>query len=190
MIHPTAEIENGAEVGEGTVIWRWTHVRSTACIGRDCLIGSGVYVDSDVIVGDRVKIENQAKIYLPTRIGDGAFIGPGACLTNDRFPRATHRDGSPKGRTDWTAEGIVVEEGASIGAMVTVLPGLMIGRWSMVGAGSTVLHDVAPHALVVGNPADQIGWVCACGDRLDATLSCTCGQRYRKSSDGLVRHGD
>lgn len=186
MIHPTADIESGATVGSGTTIWRWAHVRSTARIGSNCLIGSGVYIDSDVVVGDRVKIENHAKLFRPARIGDGVFIGPGACLTNDRAPRAVNSDGSPKGCDDWTAVGVIVEEGASIGAMVTVLPGVSIGRWAMVGAGSTVTRDVAAHALAVGNPARRIGWVCACGERLDSSLACSCGRTHRMSADGTV----
>jgi len=188
MIHETADVEPGAQVGEGTDIWRWTHVRSTARIGSNCRIGSGVYIDADVSIGDNVKIENQAKLFLPATIGHGAFIGPGACLTNDRMPRAVNGDGTLKDSDDWAADAVVVEEGASIGAMATVLPGVSVGKWAMVGAGAIVTRDVAAHGLVLGSPARQIGWVCRCGERLDDEFgyACPCGLSYELVGEELV----
>jgi len=188
MIHPTADIEAGAQIGDGTAIWRWTHVRSTARIGEGCLIGSGVYIDAHVTMGDRVKVENHAKLFQPARIGDGVFIGPGACLTNDMVPRSVNPDGTLKSGDDWTPQGVVIDEGASIGAMATLLPGVTIGRWAMIGAGAVVTRDVADHALVVGNPAKPVGWVCVCGEKLDDAGSCTCTRTYPELAEGADRH--
>lgn len=186
MIHATADVEPGAVVGPGTEVWRWTHIRGTAMIGADCLVGAGVYIDAGVVVGDRVKIGNRAQLFLPARVGNGVFIGPGVCLTNDRIPRAVNADDTLKESTDWLAAGADLDDGASIGAMATVLPGISVGRWAMVGAGSIVTRDVRDHALVVGNPAVHAGWVCSCGLRLDSSLACSCGRSYHPVDSGLA----
>jgi UDP-3-O-[3-hydroxymyristoyl] glucosamine N-acyltransferase len=196
-IHPSADVSPQAVIGEGTRVWHHAQIREGAKIGRSCIIGKGVYVDLDVVIGDRVKIQNGASIYRGVTIEDGVFIGPHACLTNDKHPRAITPDGRLKSDRDWKVSTTVVGYGASIGAGAVVLPGLTIGRFAMVGAGAVVTKDVAPHGLVVGNPAEQIGYVCACGHRLimardeEATLteeqtprilrhfSCpACGQDY------------
>jgi UDP-2-acetamido-3-amino-2,3-dideoxy-glucuronate N-acetyltransferase len=165
-IHPTAEVSPLATVGEGTRIWHQAQVRERARIGRSCIIGKGVYIDSDVVVGDRVKIQNGVSIYHGVTIEDGVFIGPHACLANDKLPRAITPDGELKRDADWQVGRILVQYGASIGAGAIILPGVTVGRFAMVGAGAVVTRDVAAHALVVGNPARRVGSVCACGHRL------------------------
>ena len=185
FIHATAEIDEGARIGEGTRIWGHTHVRSSAVIGAECIIGEHAYVDIDVTIGSRVKIQNQALVFGPATIADGVFIGPGACLTNDRSPRAVTPEGEIKNADDWDAAGVSVGEGASIGARATIVSGITIGAWSLVGAGAVVTEDVAPHAVVVGVPARQIGLVCRCARPLDDDLACSAGHRFNRWGESL-----
>ncbi len=165
-IHPTAEVSPQAELGAGTRIWHQAQVREGARLGRDCIIGKGAYIDFDVKIGDKVKIQNYALIYHGATLEDGVFIGPRACLTNDRLPRAITPDGRLKGDDDWQVGPITIRYGASVGAGAILLPGVSIGRFAMVGAGAVVTHDVPDHALVVGHPARLAGYVCRCGRRL------------------------
>ncbi|UNQ72874.1 acyltransferase [Infirmifilum sp. NZ] len=153
--HPTAVVEEGAEVGEGTRIWHFAHVRSGARIGRNCNIGKDVYIDAGAVVGDRVKIQNGVSVYRGVVIEDDVFVGPYAVFTNDKYPRAFS--------TDWEVVPTVVKRGASIGANATIVCGVTIGEYAMVAAGSVVTKDVPPHGLVAGNPARLIGFVCYCG---------------------------
>jgi len=162
-IHPTADVSPEAQIGPGTRIWHQAQVREGAVIGADCILAKGVYVDWDVRVGDRVKVQNYASIYRGATIEDGVFIGPYACLTNDRFPRAVTPQGDLKGEEDWHAGEVLVREGASLGAGAVVLPGVEIGRWALVGAGAVVTQSVPDHGLVVGNPARLVGILCRCG---------------------------
>jgi len=155
-----------AQIGEGTRIWHQAQVREGARIGSNCIIGKGVYIDFDVIIGNKVKIQNGASIYHGVTIEDGALIGPHACLTNDKIPRAITPTGELKGDTDWEVGKILVKSGASIGAGAVVLPDVTIGRFAMVGAGAVVTKDVSEQGLVVGNPARLVGYVCKCGRRL------------------------
>jgi UDP-2-acetamido-3-amino-2,3-dideoxy-glucuronate N-acetyltransferase len=165
-IHPTAEVEPGAIVGDGSRIWHFAHVRAGARVGRGCVVGRAVFIDAGVVVGDACKVQNNALLYAPAVIGRGVFIGPGVILTNDRTPRAVNHDFSPKDASDWTHAGVVVEDGASIGAGTVVVAGITIGRWSMVAAGAVVAGPVAAFALVAGVPARRIGWVGPAGARL------------------------
>jgi UDP-2-acetamido-3-amino-2,3-dideoxy-glucuronate N-acetyltransferase len=153
--HPTAIVEDGAVVGDGTRVWHHAHVRSGATIGRDCVIGKNVYVDEHAVVGDRCKIQNNVSVFHGVSLGDDVFVGPSATFTNDLVPRAFN--------TDWVITPTTVDNGASIGANATVVCGNRLGAFSMVAAGATVTHDVAPHELVAGTPARRLGWVCRCG---------------------------
>jgi acetyltransferase-like isoleucine patch superfamily enzyme len=165
-IHPTAEVSTEAVVGDGTSIWNQAQVREGARIGSGCIIGKNVYVDAGVVIGDRVKVQNNVSVFHGVTIEDGVFVGPHVCFTNDRMPRAINADGSLKTDADWEVSPILVRQGAALGANSTILPGVTIGRWGMVGAGSVVTRDVAEHELVAGNPARRLGSACPCGQPL------------------------
>ncbi|HEY6748319.1 MAG TPA: acyltransferase [Mycobacteriales bacterium] len=158
-VHPSAEVEDGARIGPGSTVWQLAHVRAGASVGAGCTLGRGVFVDEDVILGDRVKVQNYALLYRPARIEDGVFVGPAVVLTNDVYPRAVNPDGSTKTVADWQAVGVTLRQGCAVGARSVLLPGVTVGRWAMVAAGSVVIRDVPDHALVVGVPARHRGWV-------------------------------
>ena len=176
-ISESAIVEKSTIVGQGTSIWHYTQIRGETVIGNDCIIGKDVYIGSGVKIGNNCKIQNGAQIYEPAILGDGIFIGPQVVLTNDRIPRAINPDKSLKSTLDWESVGVVLEEGASVGANSTCVAPLKIGKWAMIGAGSVVIRDVPNYALVVGNPARQIGWVDESGLRLMPH-----GDNYFKSS--------
>ena len=195
-VHPSADLEADVAVGAGTSIWHRAQVRVGARIGRDCVIGRDVFIDEGVTIGDRVKIQNAALVYHGVTVGSGVFIGPGAILTNDRHPRAVTATGDLARAVDWQVSPINLADGASIGAGAVVVAGCDVGSFGMVGAGAVVTRDVPAHALVAGSPARVIGWVCACGQRLqdstghpapatreryaiDPELNCSvCGRHY------------
>jgi bifunctional N-acetylglucosamine-1-phosphate-uridyltransferase/glucosamine-1-phosphate-acetyltransferase GlmU-like protein len=190
MIDPSASVASSASVGEGTRVWGLAQVRERAVLGANCIVGRGAYVGPGVQVGDAVKIQNLAQLHEPAQVASGAFIGPAAVLTNDEFPRAVNPDGSSKSATDWKPVGVLVEEGASIGANAVCVAPVRIGRWALVGAGSTVVDDVADFALVVGTPARRVGWVGKAGRPLeraaDGTFRCPAtGTVYHEDSAGL-----
>jgi len=162
-IHPTAEVSESAQIGDGTQIWHQSQVREGARIGRNCILGKGVYVDFDVQIGDHCKLQNGASVYHGVRLEDGVFVGPGVILTNDRHPRAINPNGSLKTDADWEVGHIHVKRGASLGAGSLVLPDVTIGEFALVGAGAVVTRSVPDHGLVVGNPARLVGYVCRCG---------------------------
>ncbi len=154
FVHETAIVEPGARIGERTRVWHHAHVRDGAVVGADATLGKNVYIDAGVNVGDRVKIQNNVSVYEGVTLEDEVFVGPSAVFTNDRYPRA---------EGDWEVVPTIVRSGASIGANATIVCGVEIGAWAVVGAGAVVTRSVAAHELVVGNPADRIGWACACG---------------------------
>ncbi|MYH96676.1 MAG: N-acetyltransferase [Acidimicrobiia bacterium] len=189
-IKPEAVVEDGAIVGDGTVIWPAAVIRTNAAIGRNCTIGRWVYVDSEVLIGDNCKIQDTARLYGPSEVADGVFIGPDVFFINDRNPRAIKPDGSTIGRDSWNRQGARVGRGASIGAGVIVHAGISIGEWAMIGAGAVVAKDVEPYALVTGIPARRVGWVGEAGHRLLPESSglwrCPAsGNSYREGVDGL-----
>ena len=165
-IHPTADVAPDAAIGPGTSIWNQGQVREGASIGARCIIGKNVYVDAGVVIGDDVKVQNNVSLFHGVTIEDGVFIGPHVCFTNDRVPRAVNPDGSLKTDDDWEVSPTVVRYGAALGANATILPGVTVGRWAMVGSGSVVTRDVAAHELVAGNPARRLGSACPCGQPL------------------------
>lgn len=186
FIHPTALIEDEVSIGCGSQVWALTQVRRGAQLGDRCIVGMGVFVDTHVRIGHRCKIQNHALLFRGSMVDDEVFVGPAACLTNDRNPRATTPQGRLKGDDDWTVSGVTLDQGCSIGAHAVVVGGVRIGSRAMVGAGALVTRDVPPHALVAGTPARRIGWVCRCGHRLGADLGCReCGRRHSPAGDGL-----
>lgn len=166
MIHPSADVSADARLGERTRVWNRAQIREGATIGDDCIIGKDAYIDVGVQVGDKVKIQNGALVYHGTTVESGVFIGPGAILTNDRFPRSITPDGELASADDWTVTETRLRYGCSIGAGAIVVAGSDVGRFATVGAGAVVTRSVADFALVAGNPARLLGWVCACGQRL------------------------
>ena len=180
FVHALALCESD-EVGPRTRIWAFAHVLSGARIGADCKVGSHSFVEGGVVVADRVTIKNGVQLFSGVTVEDEVFLGPGAVFTNDASPRAPY----PKGPTGWGAT--LVGRGATVGANATVLSGLTIGCWAMVGAGSVVTGAVGGHAIVVGNPARQAGWACRCGRALPDDLACpACGRAYRLSDAGTL----
>jgi acetyltransferase-like isoleucine patch superfamily enzyme len=165
-VHPSADLEADVVVGAGTSIWHRAQVRTGARLGTECVIGRDVFIDEGVAIGDRVKIQNGALVYHGVTVEDGVFIGPGAILTNDRYPRAITSTGDLARAEDWTVSPITLRHGSSVGAGAVVVAGTEVGQFATVGAGAVVTRDVPSYALVVGSPARRIGWVCACGARL------------------------
>ncbi len=154
-IHPSAIVEPGSSIGNGTLIWHHVHVRAGARIGSGCTLGKNVFVDTGAVIGDGVKVQNNVSVFSGVTIEDEVFVGPSVVFTNDLWPRAAS--------TDWSITPTLVRHGASIGANATIVCGVTLGSYCTVGAGSVVTTDVAANQLVVGNPARPSGWVCDCG---------------------------
>ena len=185
--HPTTVIDEGCIIGKGTRIWHFCHLMSGCRIGEECNIGQNVVVSPGVVLGNRVKVQNNVSIYTGVICEDDVFLGPSCVFTNVINPRSFI---SRKAEFRTTR----VEKGASIGANATLVCGNRIGRYAMVGAGSVVTRDVPPYALVVGNPARQIGWVSEYGCRLqfDANGEAICpesGEVYRLTGGDVMRIG-
>ena len=167
FIHAQADVDQGAVIGSGSKIWELARVRSGVKIGPKTIIGRSAYIDADVQIGANCKVQNNALIYSPAVVADGVFIGPGAILTNDLNPRAINEIGTLKSAADWKVQRVEILFGASIGAGAICVAPVRIGSWAMVGAGAVVIKNVPDFALVVGNPAKQIGWVGKAGSKLD-----------------------
>ncbi len=173
-VHPTAIVDVGAKIGDGTHIWHWVHICGNAQIGRDCSFGQNVFVGNDVVIGDNVKVQNNVSIYDSVTLEDGVFCGPSMVFTNVINPRSYVSRKSEYKRTR-------VGRGASIGANATIVCGNDVGEFAFVAAGAVVTRDVQPYSLVAGVPARHIGWVCRCGERLIdlPQVLCECGDEYR-----------
>ena len=187
FVHESSYVDEGAAVGAGTKIWHFSHVMAGARIGERCVIGQNVNVGSRAVLGDNVKVQNNVSIYDDVEIEDDVFCGPSMVFTNVLTPRAhvsRKREYSPT----------LVRRGATLGANCTVVCGNEIGRYAMVGAGAVVTRDVPAYALVVGNPARQVGWVCNCGERLsfeaEAAACARCGKKYRKLGETGIEESD
>ncbi len=174
--HPSAFVDEPCEIGAGTKIWHLCHIMPNAKVGKQCILGAGVYVDSGVSIGDNVKIQNYVSVFHGVTIEDGVFVGPHVCFTNDLQPRAVNPDGSLKSGADWVVSPTLVRRGAALGANSTIICGITIGAWAMVGAGSVVTHDVPDYGLVFGNPARLHGFVCPCGERLSIAQNGSFGE--------------
>ncbi|MDC0230479.1 N-acetyltransferase [Aureispira] len=167
--HDTAVIDNGCSIGKGTKIWHFCHIMSDCIIGQSCNLGQNVMVASKVVLGNNVKVQNNVSIYSGVICEDDVFLGPSMVFTNVINPRSSivRRDQIVKTK---------VCKGATIGANATIVCGNTIGKYAFIGAGSVVTKDVFPYALVLGNPATQVGWMSACGHKLvfDETNQATC----------------
>jgi UDP-2-acetamido-3-amino-2,3-dideoxy-glucuronate N-acetyltransferase len=175
--HHSSEIDEGCTICNGTKIWHFSHILSGSSIGENCTIGQNVVIGPDVTVGNECKIQNNVSVYKGVTLEDGVFCGPSMVFTNVYNPRAGIR------KMD-EARPTTVKKGATIGANATIVCGNDIGRYAFIGAGAVVTKDVPDHALVVGNPATQVGWVCECGERLDENMKCAvCGKTYKGLRD-------
>jgi len=172
-IHDSAEIDDRCEIGKGTYVWKNVQIREWAKIGNNCILGKDVYIDLEVKIGNRVKIQNGVSVYKGVTLEDDVFLGPYVVLTNDLYPRAFDYS--------WSVTDTLIKKGASVGANATIICGVTIGEYAMIGAGSVVKKNVPDYGLVVGNPARLIGFVCKCGRRVKkleigkeyAKMSCT-----------------
>ncbi|MCT9078189.1 acyltransferase [Streptomyces fulvoviolaceus] len=165
-VKPTAQVDETAELGDGTTVWELAQIRENARLGKSCVVGRGAYVGAGVRIGDNVKLQNYALVYEPAELADGVFVGPAVVLTNDRHPRSVDPDGKLKHSGDWEAVGVKVAEGASLGARSVCIAPVRVGRWALVAAGAVVANDVPDFAMVAGVPARRIGWVGRAGVRL------------------------
>ena len=181
FVHPTAVIDNNVTIGKKTKIWHFSHILSGSSVGDGCNIGQNVVIGPDVNVGKGCKIQNNVSVYKGVTLEDEVFCGPSIVFTNIYNPRAAISKMDQVRPTR-------VKKGATIGANATVVCGITLGCYCFIGAGSLVNKNVPDHALVVGNPAKQIGWTCLCGERLTQNLRCpNCGSRFKKQSEGLVQ---
>ena len=184
FIHATAEVADGARIGTDCKLWHQSQVMATAELGNGCTVGKGAFIGAGARVGNLVKVGNYANV-MGALVEDEAFIGPQAYLMEDAAPRATNPDGTRRGPGDWNPQPVTVRRGGTVGGGALVLPGVTVGAWAMVAAGAVVHRDVSDHALVAGNPARQVGWVCRCGQRLDDELRCPCGRQWEEVDEGL-----
>ena len=186
QVHESAIIDEGANIGPQTRIWHWVHVCGGASIGTDCVLGQNVYVGPNVTIGNNVKIQNNVSVYEGVTVEDDVFLGPSAVFTNVVNPRS-----SIVRRQEFRPT--LVRRGATIGANATILCGHELGEFCFVGAGTVVTKDIPAYALVVGNPARQIGWMCECGTRLpdQHQVRCAeCGLSYEVRGQALVKLGE
>jgi len=168
--HETAVVDEGVEIGKNSKIWHFSHILRGAKIGESCIIGQNVMIASDVIVGNKCKIQNNVSLYKGVTLEEGVFCGPSCVFTNVHNPRAEIE------RKD-EFRSTLVEKGVTIGANATIVCGNSLGSYSLIGAGAVITKDVRPHAVMVGNPAKQIGWVSHSGEKLGDDLICSREQR-------------
>jgi UDP-2-acetamido-3-amino-2,3-dideoxy-glucuronate N-acetyltransferase len=172
FVHESAYLDNGVEIGESTKIWHFSHILSGSRIGKHCNIGQNVVIGPDVIIGNGCKIQNNVSVYKGVTLEDHVFCGPSMVFTNVHNPRSEISKMDEMRQT-------LVKRGGTIGANATIICGNTIGRYAFIGAGAVITTDVTDYALMVGNPARQIGWTCRCGERLSEQLECSsCGRKF------------
>ena len=180
FVHETAIVDDGVRIGKGVKIWHFSHILSGSTLGEQCNIGQNVVIGPNVAIGDCCKIQNNVSVYKGVTLEDGVFCGPSMVFTNIYNPRAEISKMDQVRPT-------LVKKGATLGANSTIVCGHTIGSYAFVGAGAVITKDVPDHALMVGNPAKQMGWVCVCGERLKKDLSCAvCKKRFKKAPNGLI----
>lgn len=181
FIHESSYVDDDVQIGENTKIWHFCHIQKGARIGKGCSLGQNVNISNRVVIGNGVKIQNNVSVYEGVTVEDDVFLGPSCVFTNDLTPRAKY----PKGHENYRPT--IVRRGASIGANATIVCGHEVGNWAMIAAGAVVTQDVKNHALMLGIPARQAGWVCECGERLMGSLECCkCGRKYAEDENGLI----
>lgn len=182
-VHPSAWIGDGAEIGEGTVIWQHCNVMDGAVIGKNCKLGANVFVENGVSIGNGVKVKNNIALYTGVKCEDDVFLGTNCVFTNVKNPRSFIERKSEFKET-------IVKKGATIGANTTIICGNTIGKYALVGAGAVITKDIPDYGLVMGNPSALVGYVCKCGNRLveegQAYICPVCGNKYKMQEKKLV----
>lgn len=174
--HNTALVESD-QIGDGTRIWAYAHIMRGAQIGENCNVGDHSFVESGAVIGNNVTIKNGVSIWDKVTIEDGVFLGPNVALTNDLWPRSR--------KADWQIVSTLIQTGATIGANATIVCGISIGQYAMIGAGSVVTRNVPAYGICYGNPARHHGWICKCTKKLkfESDIAvCECGHKYKKTN--------
>ena len=183
FIHPSTVVDEGAQIGTGTFIWHFCHLAPTSKVGERCNIGQNVYIDNNTVIGNGVKIQNNVSVYNGVVIEDDVFLGPSMVFTNVINPRSFIERKEEFKKT-------IVRKGASIGANATILCGIEIGVYAMIGAGAVVTKNVLAYSIIAGNPGQQTGWISEAGIRLDFNIDglavCTHTGRSYHLKNGIV----
>lgn len=177
--HERALVHQGAQIGEGTRVWANANIMEGAVIGDHCNICDCCYVEGGAVIGNHVTLKNGVAVFSGVTIEDDVFVGAGATFINDRNPRSNRKDA-------WVLEKTLVQKGATIGSNATLMCGITIGTYAVIGAGSAVVKNVPNHTIVVGNPARSIGYACVCGRTLNDELKCPCGSAYRIDNNKII----
>ncbi len=181
FLHSSSEISTDSKIGKNSKIWHYSHIFGESIIGEDCVIGQNVMIGPNVTIGNRCKIQNNVSLYKGIILEDNVFCGPSCVFTNVKTPRAFIDRSKEFSKT-------IVRKGASIGANATIICGVELGEYSMIGAGALVSKDVKPYSLVIGSPAKHIGWVSEAGERLSSDLICKkTGELYEKKNGNLYK---
>ncbi len=182
-VHESSYVDESSKIGDGSKIWHFCHIMAGVYVGEDCIFGQSVFIGRNVRIGNRVKVQNNVSVYEGVELEDNVFCGPSMVFTNVINPRSDIERKDEFRKT-------LVKRGATLGANCTVICGTTIGRYSMVGAGAVVTKDVPDYALVVGVPAQIVGWVCVCGVRiefLNGNATCmACSRLYQKEYSEMV----
>lgn len=178
MLHPTSDIQS-KKIGEGTIVWQFCVILEGAEIGKKCNICYNVFIENDVVLGDHVVIKSGVQLWDGITLEDNVFIGPNVTFTNDMYPRS--------GKPVYKLQRTIVKTGSSIGANATIICGLTIGKYALIGAGSVVTKNVPDHNLWYGNPAELKGYVCKCGEKLDRNLCCKKCDRKFQNDNGQIK---
>ena len=177
--HERALVHPEAQIGEGSRVWANANILAGAVIGEHCNICDSCYVERGAVIGDHVTLKNGVAVFDGVSLEDDVFVGAGAAFINDRNPRSRRSD-------SWVLEKTFVKKGATIGANATVMCGITIGTYAVIGAGCVVVNNVPDHAIVVGNPAQKVGYACRCGRTLNDQLKCACGASYQISNNAII----
>jgi acetyltransferase-like isoleucine patch superfamily enzyme len=177
--HEHGLVHSNAKIGEDTRIWAYTNILEGAVIGSHCNICDGCYVEKGAVIGNHVTLKNGVAVFDGVTLEDDVFVGSGVAFINDRNPRSHRKD-------QWVLEKTLVRKGATIGANATVMCGVTIGQYAVVGAGCVVLKNVPDHTIIVGNPGRPAGYACRCGRTLNDDLKCACGVSYQIKDNVIV----
>lgn len=178
-VHESSVVDVGASIGDNTKIWHFSHVCSGAKIGNSCSLGQNVFISNDVVIGNNVKIQNNVSVYDAVVLEDNVFCGPSMVFTNVYNPRSHVIRKAEYRKT-------LVKTGATIGANATIICGVTIGEYAFIGAGAVIKVDVLPYAIMVGIPAQKIGWMCQCGIKISSSHQCTCGLKYEITENKCI----